>query len=262
MKKRYWRQWLIFLLIALIIFALDFWIIFQPFKSGFNSLANPIKKFFYLEKNINLEQIFSTAELRSLKKENRRLEEKIIEFKSELAANQQYHDENIRLRRLLEAPLPQDLSFLPAQVITQERKKLLIDKGSKEGVFNRQLVLASNCLIGWVDKIFSHQSHIVRVGSASFDVPVLIFSNQPKCLKTPLFCLKGKGILRGYSVEEILQDEAVVAGDLITFLNNSKGILLGEIVEVNKSDNKVFQKAKIKSLVDSDRLTEVFLLRE
>ena len=262
MKKRYWRQWLIFLLTALVIFIFDFWIIFQPFKSGFNVLINPIKKFLYSGKNIDFEQFFLTAKLRSLKEENYYLKEEILKFKSNFISSQEYHDENIRLRQLLEVPLPQDLSFLPAQVITQEKKKLLVNQGSKEGVFNHQLVLTGNCLVGWIDKVFLHQSDVLRVGSTNFDVPVLIFSNHPKCLATPLFCLKGKGILRGYLIEGILQDEPVVEGDLVSFLNNSRGILLGEITEVSKSDDKIFQKAKIKSLTDSNRLTEVFLLKE
>ncbi len=248
------KNYLILAAAALVIFILDFTPIFQPAKNFFASFANPLLVYFR-EKKQELTFV----------KEDQKLKQELVSCQSQLLKKEQLEEENRRLRRLLQLPLPEDLNFIDAKVIVQEKDFFIINKGEKEGAQKGQLVLVDNFLIGKIFKIEEERSQVLRVDSPQFSAPVLIFSNKVGCLgqeKIKDICQKGKGILRGEEIKEILREEEVETGDLVTLLDSPNGILVGEVIEVKESQDKVFKEAKIKREISLGKVVDVFLVKK
>lgn len=247
------RKYLLLAAVALVIFVLDFTPIFQPAKNFFASLFNPLLGRFRQKKQ----------EL-TLPREEQELRQKLAFCQSQLLSQEQLEEENRRLRRLLQLPLPEDLGFIDAKVIGQEKDFFIIDRGEEAGVKKEQLVLADNFLVGEIFKVEKKRSQVLRVDSSRLSVPVLIFANKGGCLGQEGVedsCQKGKGILRGEVIEEILREEKIESGDLVSLLGGPNGILLGEVVEVKESQDKVFKEAKIKREIPLTEMVYVFVIK-
>jgi len=89
----------------------------------------------------------------------------------------------------------------------------------------------------------------------------LIFKDDPNCVSQNQLCRQGKGVTHGTKVEQILREEPVAEGNLIALLDGPKGVLVGRVIKVNESSDKVFLEAKFEPLVDFNKLTAVFLVR-
>jgi len=261
MIKNFHKKFLILFGIAFFIFLLDFGPFFTGLKYLFQGLSNPVRGRAYQISQSFLFQSFRSKAAKSYFLENQKLRAELSRCQGEIVSSQQIFDENKRLRRLLAMPLPPDLSFSDAKIIGSQGDYLIINKGTKDGVEEKQLVLVDNYLVGRVEKVLEKQAKILRVDSIKFSVPVLIFRDDPGCFSQNQLCQQGKGVTHGAKVEQILREEPVAKGDLVTLLDGPKGILLGRVAKVSESDDKVFLEAKFESLVNFSKLIEVFLVR-
>ncbi|MBP8590916.1 rod shape-determining protein MreC [Candidatus Shapirobacteria bacterium] len=247
------KQKYLILIITAAIFILDFTPIFQPAKNFSASFFNPLLGGFRQEK-----------QKLTLPKEEQEFRQKLAFCQSQLLGQEQLEGENRRLRRLLQLPLPEDLGFIDAKVISQEEDFFIIDKGEEAGIKNEQLVLADNFLVGKVFKVEKKRSQVLRSDSSRFIVPVLIFANKGSCLGQDGIedtCQKGKGVLKGGVIKEILREEVVESGDLISLLGGPNGILLGEVAEVKESQDKVFKEARVKRETPLTEIVYVFVIK-
>ena len=68
---------------------------------------------------------------------------------------------------------------------------------------------------------------------------------------------------QGYLFEKITQAESIAISEQIVSSGSGlvpKGILIGQVESISKSDNAVFQSAQLKPLVDLSRLEVVFVV--
>ena len=261
MIKNFHKKFLVLFGIAFFIFLLDFGPFFTGLKYLFQSLSNPIRGHVYKINQSFLSQTFKSKAAKSYFLENQKLRAELSRCQGKAISSQQIFDENKRLRHLLTMPLPPDLNFSDAKVIGNQGDYLIINRGEKDGVEEKQLVLAGNYLVGRVEKVLEKQAKILRVDSIKFSTPVLIFRDDPGCFSQNQLCQQGKGVTHGTKVEQILREESVVEGNLIALLDGPKGILVGQVVKVSESSDRVFLEAKFESLVNFSKLTEVFLVR-
>jgi len=261
MIKNFHKKFLILFGIAFFIFLLDFGPFFTGLKHLFQSLSNPIRGRAYQINQSFLSRAFRSKAAKSYFLENQKLRAELSRCQGETVSSQQIFDENKRLRRLLTMPLPPDLSFSDAMVVGNQGDYLVINRGAGDGVEEKQLVLVDNYLVGRVEKVLEKQAKVLRIDSIKFSVPVLIFRDVPGCFGQNQPCQQGKGVTRGTKVEQILREEAVTEGSLVTLLDGPRGILLGRVVKVSESADRVFLEAKFESLIDFSKLTEVFLVR-
>ena len=255
------KNFLVLFGIAFFIFLLDFGPFFTGLKYLFQGLSNPIRNQIYQVNQSFLSQTFRSKVAKSYFLENQRLQEELSQYQGKVISSQQIFDENKRLRHLLAMPLPPDLIFSDAKVIGSQGDYLTINKGVRDKVEEGQLVLVGNYLVGWVEKVLEKQAKILRVDSAKFSTPILIFRDDPNCFNQDQLCQQGKGVTHGIKVEQILREESVAEGNLIALLDGPRGILVGRVVEVSESADRIFLEAKFEPLVDFSKLTEVFLVR-
>lgn len=254
-KKKFGK----YIFLALIIFLLDYSFLLVPIKNIFNRPFQPLREAIYRLNDKNWQNFFSSGKVNSLKRENQELKEKIADQTSEIAQLKYLADENQRLKNLLDF-YPENYRFLPAKIIGRSGSDLVINQGESSGVVSGQLVVSGRYLVGQVVEVYDHEAKLAKLGSSSLELPVLIFADRPDCLKDLSSCQKGKGIMVGETIKEILREEEVLIGDLVMLLNDPNGILVGKIGQIWESQDKLFKQAQIEKLIDPDRVIEVFLI--
>ncbi|MDD3531934.1 MAG: rod shape-determining protein MreC [Candidatus Shapirobacteria bacterium] len=248
-----------YIFLALIIFLLDYWPLFVPLKNIFNWPFQSLRESVYCLNNGDWQKIFSSGRTSSLEQENQKLKEERVRLIGEVALLQGLNDENQKLKSLIDF-YPEDYHFLPAKVIGRSGDYLIINQGEKAGVLLGQLVVSAQHLVGRITEVYTHEARLVKLGSSLLEWPVLIFADQPDCFSNSIVCQKGRGIVSGQIIKEILREEEVAEGDLVVLLDDPAGILVGRIVQIWESQDKLFKQAKIEKLINPDRLTEVFLI--
>ena len=165
-------------------------------------------------------------------------------------------EENREIRRLLGAPLSPRWKFLPADVIAVS-EQMKINKGEKEGVKKGMMVVSENILVGQVVSVGERTSLVQLPIDPKVKMSVVV-----KRPARPPAGVQARGLLKGQSggnliLERILQNEDIQKGDLITTSDN---LLIGQIEEIISKPAELYQKAKVKPLVDYHNLRIVFVV--
>lgn len=202
--------------------------------------------------------IFLKANL--LARENKQQQAEILHLTSQLSVMKELANENEQLRSQLKFNEKLNLELIAGRVISSEgtslRKYITIDRGSSSGVKVGMAVVSSGVLIGVVDRVEDFSS-------------VVFLATDPE------FRLRGigqdgraQGIVRGqlgqgYLFDKVTQAESVSQGELIVTAGSGsvpKGILIGRVESVQKSDNAVFQSAQLRPLVNPSSTEIVFVV--
>ncbi len=133
----------------------------------------------------------------------------------------------------------------------------MINKGEDDGVKEGMAVLSEGFLIGHIKEVDKKNSKVVLLVDPDFSTPVLIQnSNTSGLLKGQL----GFGLL----LEKVPQNISLETGDTITTSGLGgvfpKGLVIGQVEEVFKQSNTIFQSATIKTAIDFSKLNQVFIL--
>lgn len=117
----------------------------------------------------------------SLKQENEQLKSKQLLAANELLTNEALRAENAQLRRLLEARerLPRHSTL--AEILYQGRdpfsRKVIIDKGSKQGIQPGQAVIDDIGVVGQVTRVYPLLSEVTLITDKEQRTPVQVLRN-------------------------------------------------------------------------------------
>lgn len=205
---------------------------------------------------------FSTlGSLTTLSKENARLSQALSAKESELAQQKEVAKENELLRQQLNFSKNQPFQLIGAQVVGYSpdnvRRSLTIDRGSKDGIQAGQAVMSSGVMVGKVDKVNDRSAVVFLVNDPEFRVQGMSQSGR------------ARGIVRGQlgsglRFEQVAQSETLETGEYVLTAGSElvpKGILIGAIESIDRSDNEIFQAANLRPLVDYRRLEIVFVVK-
>lgn len=189
----------------------------------------------------------------NLKLENQELIQKSIEL-------EQLRRENDVLRKALGLDLAGEFELIISDIIGREITEdyLIIDKGSKDGVvFGFPVITQQKSLVGKVIQVYETTSKIQLLSSGNSSFDVKIFEKEIYGL------VKGKGNFN-LSLEFIPREQELNTRDKVitTSLggNFPKGLLVGEIKEIKKSDISSFQEAVLEPGFDGRKLDYLFLI--
>jgi len=195
-----------------------------------------------------------------LKKENEEFELKVQELLAENIALKESEVENETLREALEIGLQKEFRLSLAEVIGKDitGDSILVNKGSRDG-FSKGMpaVTQQKVLLGRITEVYENFSRITLISNkeSSFDakIPDSDISGV----------VKGRGRLKLY-LDLIPQDKQVKEGDLVISTQFGgiypKGLLIGLVKEVQKSDIKPFQQIEILPFFDIKELERVFII--
>jgi rod shape-determining protein MreC len=235
------------------------------------SFSKEVKNFFYLisspiQKTLwrtgdNLSDFFEViSEIGKLKKENEEILLKNQELLAENTGLKELKKENEVLRKALEIGLEKEFKLLLAEVIGKDisQDALLINRGSKDGILKDfPVITQQKALIGKCGEVYENFSKVILIFNkeSSFDAKIPDSDIQG--------VVKGKGNLKLF-LDLVSQEKEIKEGDLVvtTVLGGifPKGLLVGEIEEVLKSDIQPWQGAKIKPAFDVKELETLFVV--
>lgn len=247
---------LIALIVILIIFSLS---VFQKeVKNFFYLISSPIQKTFWQagEKVSDFFEFF--AKLKSLEEKNKELESQNLQLLSENTQLKEFKKENEIFKKAFDSEIQKEFKVQIAEVIFRDPSQdfILINKGAKDGILKDTAVITQEkAVLGKVIEVYENFSRVMLITSnlSSFDA---------KISDSDIYgIVKGKS---GLNLTLISKEKEIKEGDLVVTSSLGgifpKGLLVGQIQEVKKSDVEPFQSASLKPFFNLQDLEIVFLI--
>ena len=216
-----------------------FYLISSPFQSFFWQLGKKVSNFFA-----------TIQEIKNLKKENEELKAKNQFLIAENLSLRELKKENEILKNALNLGLEKDFRLVFVQVISKDISDdyLLINKGKKDGILKDfPVITEEKNVVGKISEAYDNFSKVILISNKNFFFDVKVAEKEIYGVA------KGKGGLK-ISVEQLPKDKEIEKGNiLITAALGGvfpPNLLVGEILEVKKSDIEPFQKAELKPFFD------------
>ncbi len=199
---------------------------------------------------------------KNLKKENEELRLKNQELWHEILTLKEIKKENEFLKKALGIGLEKEFELDLAQVIGKDISGdlLLINKGERDGILKGLPVITEQkVLIGRISEVYGNFSKIILLTAKDFSFDAEISEKEIYGVA------KGKGnfIL---SLEFLPIDKEIKEGDLVqtSILGGifPKGLLVGEIKKIQKSDIESFQRAEIEPAFKIGDLRFLFIIKQ
>lgn len=193
-----------------------------------------------------------------LTKENKEVNQKILELQSVTIENEELRHENRVLRQELGFSQTETGKTVPALVVSRTSsivgQTIVINKGQTEGITRGMPIIAQGYLVGTVKSVTPTTSVVTLITSANSIVPVVLQQSRSVGLL--------RGGAQGLILEEIprdvtlASDEALVTSPLGEVVKS--GIPVGRVSVLLGSKSDVFQSARVISPIDFSRLEIVF----
>ena len=232
------------------------YLISQPIQKTFWKMGDEISDFFEM-----------ISEMRNLKKEDEQLKLKIQELIAENVALKELKKENEILRTALELGLQEEFKLEICQVIGKDISSdtILINEGFKDGLTkDLPVITQQKILVGRISEVYKNFSKVQLITQKGFSFPVEIQDSKPPT--TPILGeMKGKGNFE-LLIDRLPQEKEIKKGDVVitTVLGGifPRGLLVGEIEKVIKSDIEPWQQAKVKPAFNIEGLETLFIITE
>jgi rod shape-determining protein MreC len=196
-----------------------------------------------------------------LQKENVMLKQRIAELQKENHQMKEMALANERLQKLLQFREKISPTVIAAEVIGQDPsswfKSVTINKGEKDGVRKGMAVISSEGVIGQILKTAPHYSTVLLITDYSSAIDSIIQRTRAKAI------VEGKGENR-CQLKYLLRTEEVIVGDIVVTSglsgNFPKGLMVGEVRNVDKKGYGIFQYAELVPSVNLTKLEEVLVI--
>ncbi len=281
-KLKFWTKSI--LLIILLLVVLNLPPVSTKTKNFFYFISSPIQKSFWKAGN-SISDFFETiANIKNLKKENEELELKIQELLGKNIKIPELEKENKFLREALDIGLEKEFELTLAEVTGKDvsQDSILIDKGFKDGILNNLPVITrQKVLIGKIGQVYEDFSRVVLISNKESVLNVEIFRDDEAVSSSTPFAnarvgdeenfvdnisgvIKGKGNFQ-LILDLVPREKEIKEGD--TIITSSlggvfpKGLLIGKIQKIKKSDVEPFQQAEVKMTFDIKELETVFIVK-
>lgn len=199
------------------------------------------------------------AHVGTLGDDNLKLRAENDKLKAEIARYSQEDQENRALKDQLGTPQTSGYKMLEAQTLGYVpdvgTKEILLSCGSSAGVKVGQVVVSGNVVLGKIITVSSDRSTLR-----------LLTDPQTKVLVQTLGGVRG--ILVGQfqsslELTKVLPGDTLNVGDQVVVTGEEswpKGMVVGEITKVSRTEGELFQQGDVKPLVSYDNLTTVFII--
>ena len=222
--------------------------IFQPVQIALYKTGQDFKSF-----------LFTVREIPVLREKESKLQMENSLLLAENAKLKLLEEENKVLREQLAVKnLPEGRALL-ASIIGKDpllsASKILIDKGTNDGVRRGNLVVLKDILIGQVTYVQFNSSNVSLLSDSETKIPAITQG-------------KAKGILKGefgnrLRLTNVVQNQNLKENEVIFSSGEGgypRGLVLGTVSKVHKDPAALFQEAEIAPLISYDSLETVFIL--
>jgi len=198
-----------------------------------------------------------------LQRENSLLKQRIIELQQEIGELRETALAKERIQNLVQFRESISSSMIAAEVIGQDPsswfKSVTINKGEKDGVQKGMAVISPEGVIGQILKTGPYHSNVLLITDYNSAIDSIVQRTRAKAI------VEGKGENR-CQLKYLLRAEEVTVGDIVVTSglsgNFPKGLMVGEIMKVDKAGQGIFQYAELVPSVDLTKLEEVLIITE
>ena len=193
--------------------------------------------------------------------ENEKLSSENFLQRADIMRIQSLEAENEALRRLLNSPSTAATKRLVAEVIDVDSnpylRRVVINKGSKSGVYEGMPVISGNGLVGQVYSLNYGFSRVLLISDPNCSVPVVCSRTNIRAITT------GTGVNDELSVNNVPRSADVKVGDLLVTSGLGgvypSGYPVAEVTSVGFSDAQPFANIKARPIVETDTMRYVLL---
>jgi rod shape-determining protein MreC len=194
--------------------------------------------------------------------ENDSLRRQLLERSAELQQLQALSEENRRLRELLQATAGRSFEFRFAEMVRVNldpySHKVIIDRGSSDGVFMGQAVLDGAGVMGQVIDVHLHLSDVLLISDPDHALPV---QSTRTGLRTVAY---GTGETARLLLPSVPLQADVRVGDLLVTSGLGDrfppGFPVAEVISVLRDEGSMFAEVQARPLASLDRGREVMLV--
>ncbi|KKQ68652.1 MAG: rod shape-determining protein MreC [Candidatus Nealsonbacteria bacterium RIFCSPLOWO2_12_FULL_39_31] len=257
------RNKIIFVILAILIITFSNFVQKQ-IREFFYFISSPIQKPLWRAGDRASDFLWSFFNTKNLKQEKERLENENQNLIFKISALQEIKKENETLRQALGIELQENFNLEISQIINKDVSAgfILIDKGLLSGISkDMPIITGQNVLIGKISQVYDNFSEVMLVSNhkSVFDAKISSPDNDVTGI------IRGQGsysyalydlIPRG---TEISTGETIITSGLGGFL--PKGLIIGKIKEVRKSDVDPFQQAKVELFFNISSADNIFVIK-
>ena len=235
---------------------------FKMVKNYLNNAVEPIQVIANTPSEITsyVYNIFKSKT--QLLSDNASLRLKILKFKANEIQIKDLINENNRLRRILESkemhPYKQSIAEVMDVTFNSYVKKVLINKGSNDGVYVGQAVVNSLGVVGQIVSVSLNTSTLLLLDDPNSAIPAVNIRNDMRVI------LSGYGKQNMLQVNNVLGNSDIKVGDELysSGLGNKypRGYPIGRVISIGNRNNKEFADIKVQTFVHFNRLHYVLLL--
>jgi len=216
--------------------------------------------------SLPVEMVEQTYEMVSsygeLKKQNKRLKEQHLINSIKLLKFEALENENIRLRGLLESSFKLGEQVLIAELLSVNlvpyEHVMVVNKGSRFGVHEKQSVLDANGIVGQVIRSLPLSSEVMLITDPNHAIPVQVNRNGLRTIAI------GSGLLGRLNLPFLPNNADIVAGDLLVTSGLGgtfpQGYPVAVVDSFTAQPNKPFANIHATPKAKLDRLRELLLV--
>lgn len=200
--------------------------------------------------------------------ENKKLKDKIKILENKLDQAEQYRDENVRLKEILELK-KQNSKYQPvaADVIGREAENwsgiIKLNKGTLSGIEKNDIVVETAGLVGYVSEVGANWCSVTTIISPDSGISCII----PRTGEIVMLEGSVEGSVRGkYTLSYIPEDSTITHGEAIETSGEGgiypKGFLVGRVEKIYDGNDGASKEAEGKTAVDFKKLEQVVVLKK
>jgi rod shape-determining protein MreC len=197
--------------------------------------------------------------------ENERLREQLLVSQRQLQLLQSLASENNRLRALQDSAQAVNGDVLPAEIINISTdpysKRVMINKGQRDGVYVGQALLDANGIMGQVDEVLPFTSWVLLITDSHHVTPVQVNRNGERALARG-----GRGTGSELDLEFVTQTQDIIAGDLLVSSGMGqvypKNYPVAEVISVYSDPGQPFVSVRARPLARIESTRHVMLVFE
>lgn len=252
---------LIIAMVALIMVSLYTpWL--KDIRQKLNFLAVPFYQFADVPRRLNDWADTTFASDKDLRMENERLRSELLIHQRKLLQMAALAAENVRLRQLLNARDMLQDKVLIAELIGVSPNPLshvvMINRGSKDGVYENQPVLDAFGLMGQVIEVDENTSRVLLISDATHAIPVQVNRNGVRAIA------EGTGDLNRLNLRHVSINADIREGDMLVSSGLGErfpvGYPVAEVEQVVRNSGQAFARVIARPMARLDRSRHVLLV--
>lgn len=263
MKRGVNRRLLVLMIAGGVLVLLNGVGLLSPLKGLVDAIVAPVQTVLGKSGNTTGTFVDVISSSNKLAAENKRLSQENVQLRQRISQDAELRAQNESFRQQFNFGAIRPDKLVAAEVTSYQpdnfRQFVTINRGQSEGIQNGMAVIAEGSLVGIISEVTPISAKVFLIVDPNNRVAAV---NQDQSSR-PTGTVRGQ-IGGGLLMEKIPQNETVKPGDTVVTSGLGsglpKGIIIGRVETIERTDNGVFQSAKLSTNLRFNRLGLVYVV--